>query len=74
MTPQDEAFLRQKFHLTPMKDYIDAKLEQELTTSMRVDLFYQTAECNILPMKLPKIAPRSRYNDEDMQARTSVHK
>ena len=51
--------------LEPMKDYIDAKLEQELTTSMRVDLFYQTAECNILPMKLPKLAPRSLYNDED---------
>ena len=65
MTPQDETFLRQKFHLTPMKDYIDAKLEQELTTSMRVDLFYQTAECNILPVKLPKLAPRSLYNEKD---------
>ena len=65
MTPQDERFLRQKFNLTPMKDYIDAQLEQELTTSMRVDLFYQTAECNILPMKLPKLAPRSLYNEKD---------
>ena len=65
MTPQDERFLRQKFNLTPMKDYIDARLEQELTTSMRVDLFYQTAECNILPMKLPKLAPRSLYNEKD---------
>ena len=65
MTPQDERFLRQKFHLSPMKDYIDAQLEQELTTSMRVDLFYQTAECRLLPMKLPTIAPRSRFHEQD---------
>ena len=65
MTPQDERFLRQKFHLSPMKDYIDAQLEQELTTSMRVDLFYQTAECRILPMKLPTIVPRSRFQEQD---------
>ena len=65
MTPQDERFLRQKFHLTVMKDYIDAKLEQELTTSMRVDLFYQTAECRILPVKLPKVAPRSLFTERD---------
>ena len=48
MTPQDERFLRQKFHLNKT-DSIDAKLEQELTTSMRVDLFYQTAECRLVP-------------------------
>ncbi|MBR5686371.1 MAG: patatin-like phospholipase family protein [Prevotella sp.] len=52
MTPQDERFLRQKFHLDRL-DSIDAQLAQELTTSMRVDLFYQTAECRLLPEKLP---------------------
>ena len=51
MTPQAERFLRQKFHLNKktVPDSIDAKLEQELTTSMRVDLFYQTAECRLVP-------------------------
>ena len=29
--------------------FIDAKLMQELTTCMRVDLFYQTAECHLVP-------------------------
>ena len=59
MTPQDERFLRQKFHLNSL-DSIDASLQQELTTSMRVDLFYQTAECSLIPEKLPKGAtPRS---------------
>lgn len=48
MTPQAERFLRQKFHLSKV-DSIDAKLEQEITTSMRVDLFYQTAECRLVP-------------------------
>lgn len=48
MTPQAERFIRQKFHLQKT-DSIDAKLEQELTTSMRVDLFYQTAECRLVP-------------------------
>ena len=48
MTPQDEQFLRQKFHLNKT-DSIDAKLEQEITTSMRIDLFYQTAECRLIP-------------------------
>ncbi|MBR4387899.1 MAG: patatin-like phospholipase family protein [Prevotella sp.] len=51
MTPQAERFLRQKFHLDRLK-YIDATLVQELTTSMRIDLFYQTAECRLLPEKL----------------------
>lgn len=64
MTPQDERFLRQKFHLTPMEDYIDASLEQEVTTSMRVDLFYQTAECRVIPMKSSTIASRSRFDEE----------
>ena len=48
MTPQDEQFLRQKFHLNRL-DSLDAKMEQQLTTSMRVDLFYQTAECQLVP-------------------------
>ena len=48
MTPQAERFLRQKFHLNKV-DSIDAKMEQELTTSMRIDLFYQTAECQLVP-------------------------
>jgi NTE family protein len=58
MTPQDERFLRQKFHLKSTEalqnscDSIDVSLEQELTTSMRVDLFYQTAECRLVPERL----------------------
>ena len=68
MTPQDERFLRQKFHLkdittAPGEAFIDATLMQELTTSMRVDLFYQTAECKLLPEKLPRPLPRS-YRDD----------
>ena len=59
MTPQAERFLRKKFHLhstnqqstikaqTP--DSIDAQLMQQFTTAMRVDLFYQTAECRLVP-------------------------
>jgi len=48
MTPQDERFLNQKFHLEKL-DSIHATLEQEITTSMRIDLFYQTAECQVVP-------------------------
>ena len=48
MIPQAERFLRQKFNLHKT-DSIDANLEQALTTSMRVDLFYQTAVCNLVP-------------------------
>ena len=48
MTPQTERFLQQKFHLNKT-DSIDAQLEQEITTSMRIDLFYQTAECRLVP-------------------------
>ena len=48
MTPQAERFVRQKFHLNKV-DSIDAKLEQQLTTTMRMDLFYQTAECRLVP-------------------------
>ena len=50
MTAPAERFLRQKFHLN-RTDSIDASLEQALTTSMRVDLFYQTAECRLVPEK-----------------------
>ncbi len=48
MTPQDERFLKQKFHMSRI-DSIDASLEQQITTSMRVDLFYQTAESRLMP-------------------------
>ena len=48
LTPQAERFLRQKFHLNKV-DSIDATMEQELTTCMRMDLFYQTAECQLVP-------------------------
>ena len=48
MTPQAEKFIREKFHLQKT-DSIDAQLEQALTTCMRVDLFYQTAECHLVP-------------------------
>jgi NTE family protein len=48
MTPPAERFIRTKFHLSK-NDSIDARLAQEITTSMRVDLFYQTAECRIIP-------------------------
>jgi len=48
MTLPAERFLRQKFHLKP-GSFIDATMMQELTTSMRVDLFYQTAECRLIP-------------------------
>ena len=47
MTAQDERFIRQKHHLDKL-DSIDAKLQQQLTTTMRVDLFYQTAECRLV--------------------------
>ena len=57
MTLQDERFLRNKFKLSKgtgnkiqiTRDSIDAKLQRQLTTSMRVDLFYKTAECRLLP-------------------------
>ena len=61
MTPQAEHFLREKFHLDRI-DSIDATLAQELTTSMRVDLFYQTAECRFVPEKLKKNQPRTRIH------------
>ena len=79
MTPQDERFLRQKFNLKSAeellnsKDSINARLEQELTTSMRVDLFYQTAECRLLPVKLPKPVMRdlAHFNEENKKWKES---
>lgn len=59
MTPQDERFLRQKFHLNKL-DSIDAKLMQQITTSMRIDLFYQTAECRLEPVDKEKAAATRR--------------
>ena len=47
MTPQDEKFLRQKFHLNRL-DSLDSKGEEIITTSMRVDLFYQTATSRLV--------------------------
>ena len=64
MTPQDERFLQQKFHIKK-GDYIDAALMQQLTTSMRVDLFYQTAECRLLPVRLPSVAERKAHGIRD---------
>ena len=50
MTKQDERFMREKFQLRAnTADSIDVAREQQLTTSMRVDLFYQTAECRLVP-------------------------
>ena len=48
MTPQAERFIRNKFNLNK-RDSIDAKLEQQIMTSMRIDLFYQTAESSLVP-------------------------
>ena len=50
MTESDEKFLRQKFHLSKL-DSINAAKEQEITTSMRIDLFYTTAESRLIPTK-----------------------
>ena len=47
MTPQDERFLEQKFHLSRL-DSIDTKGEEMITTSMRVDLFFQTATSRLV--------------------------
>jgi NTE family protein len=47
MTPQDEQFLRHKFHLNQL-DSINTKGEEEITTSMRVDLFFQTATSRLV--------------------------
>lgn len=51
MTPQDEAFLRAKFHLNRL-DSISTSEEEEITTSMRTDLFYQTATTRLVDEKI----------------------
>ena len=47
MTSQDEDFLRAKFHLNRL-DSITSREEDEITTSMRTDLFYQTATSRLI--------------------------
>ncbi len=48
LPPNAIRFLKQKFHLDKV-DSIDTKLEQELVSSIRIDLFYNTAECRLEP-------------------------
>ena len=48
MTPQAERFIRNKYKLSK-RDSIDVNLEQQIMTTMRIDLFYQTAECRLVP-------------------------
>ena len=48
LTKQDELFLRRKFKLDK-NDSIDATTVQLITTSLRMDLFYQSAECDVIP-------------------------
>ena len=50
MTPQDEDFLKAKFHLNRI-DSITTREEEEITTSMRTDLFYQTATSRLVEEK-----------------------
>lgn len=50
MTPQDEDFLRTKFHLNRL-DSISSREEEQITTSMRMDLFYQTATSHLVEEK-----------------------
>ena len=77
MTPQAERFLRQKFHLKDIDhsaaQYIDAALMQELTTSMRVDLFYQTAECRLVPHKDGVQVVLSAGDRKSVQLHAGVH-
>jgi len=82
MTPQAERFIRQKYNLSKT-DSIDAKLEQQLTTTMRVDLFYQTAECRLMPERLrvgdetsgmaPAMQSWHNFLDKQRNAKREVH-
>ena len=72
MTPQAERFLIQKFHLNKV-DSIDAKMEQELTTSMRMDLFYQTAECQLVPQGDGVRVVLSAGKRKSLQLHAGVH-
>ena len=48
MTQQDERFLREKFHLKE-GDSIDVRKQEQITTAMRMDLFYQNAKSRTVP-------------------------
>ena len=48
LTKHDEQFLRRKFKLDK-NDSIDATTVQLITTCLRMDLFYQSAECDVIP-------------------------
>ena len=48
ITSHDEHFIRSKFHLNRY-DSIDSHQEEEIATSMRVDLFYQTVDTRSIP-------------------------
>lgn len=50
MTPRDEDFLRAKFHLDRI-DSISSREEEEIITSMRTDLFFQTATSRLVEEK-----------------------
>ncbi len=50
MTVQDERFLRGKFNLDQL-DSMDVKSEEVITTSMRLDLYYQTASSRLVEEK-----------------------
>ncbi len=71
MTPQDEVFLKQKFKLTT-GNVIDAQRMHEITTSMRVDLFYQTAECRLEPQDDGVRVVLSAGNRKSMQLHAGV--
>ncbi len=80
MTPQAERFLKKKFHLERV-DSIDIELERQLTSSMRVDLFYSSAECHLEPQeegvhviliagkkKVPQLHAGIRFDTEEYVA------
>lgn len=48
ITKQEERFIRNKFHLNKV-DSVDVDLQQQITTCMRVDLFYTSADCHLVP-------------------------
>ena len=48
MTQHDERFLREKFHLKE-GDSLDVRKEEQITTAMRMDLFYQNAKSRTVP-------------------------
>ena len=58
MTPHDQRFLRKKFNLKA-GDMIDPEREQQLTTAMRLDLFFQSAECRTITVASEKTKKKS---------------